>query len=433
MEIRNIMSLALGLVAGVMFGIVYSKYEDYSTFHDVRIQSVAQQHVEGNRRDNIRGLLRFHGNNATVGKKESLAASKPLEYAVGGKSFYLKFDSLDSMPSKSEADLQKDLQLATIAEWQTFDPLHDADMLKSLLSVFCVVPIGTSSVPQHGKAAAQSWTKHCNDYIMLSSVDNELYKVKNIGVADKHVSPWERTKRVLAYALEHHPNHDWYVKVEHDTFLVLENFRYMILAHRTGVPGFAGHVIQTNDAHGSVIALSKFGLSKAVTVFPNCNGLFGGQEDYKELEACLKQAGIKASTDARDGQGVNQFQMVQAKPNLPLNAHKTVDWSWRSIVNPENVGQEDCCRDYPVSFHKVSPNGLYMMEYAVYHMRPFGIGTYMCPALQDGGVGDQVAAPIPPKEQQAEGEKVSVEGGDNTQDEQADTALRVEVNSGQKV
>lgn len=381
MEITRFLSLSLGLLAGVMFAIVWSKYEYYSTVYDAKSISLPVGHLQiGNHeRDGLRELLQVQNRGNSPGNSsvsKAVATQKSLTYNVGGKGFYFKLDDSELGSLKNEEQIE-------IAKWQMFDPKFDADKLKSALSVFCVIVIGKSSIAQHGKSSFHTWTKHCNDFVMLSSTGRDEFKVKNINLPEGPTKAWERTKMAMDYAVTNHPQHDWYVKVEHNTFVVIENYRYMLLMHHANIPGFAGHVVTSNKAPGSVIALSKEATVRATARFPNCGSLYGGTEDYKELEACLKNIGIRSSTDPHDGQGVGRFQVVRVNPNLPLNAHTSFDWSWRYIDDPEKMGQDDCCRDYPISFHDLSPNGHYLMDYTVYHMRPFGIGTYVCSAHQE--------------------------------------------------
>ena len=49
-------------------------------------------------------------------------------------------------------------------------------------------------------------------------------------------------------------------------------------------------------------------------------------------------------------------------------------WYWGYIYYPEEGGL-GCCSDTAISFHYVSPNMMYVLEYLIYHLRPHGVNT----------------------------------------------------------
>jgi glycoprotein-N-acetylgalactosamine 3-beta-galactosyltransferase len=184
---------------------------------------------------------------------------------------------------------------------------------------------------------------------------------------------------------------DWFLKADDDTYVILENLRYMLLPYSPNEPIYFGckfkpYVKQGYMSGGAGYVLSKEAVKKfvevALTNTTKCSTSNSGAEDV-EIGKCLEAVQVKAG-DSRDSLGRGRFFPFVPEHHLIPGHVKKSFWYWQYIYYESKEGM-DCCSDNAVSFHYVTPNQMYVLEYLIYHLRPYGISYHveMPPELID--------------------------------------------------
>eukprot|EP00092_Neocalanus_flemingeri_P046355 GFUD01052125.1.p1 GENE.GFUD01052125.1~~GFUD01052125.1.p1 ORF type:complete len:358 (-),score=58.93 GFUD01052125.1:204-1277(-) len=255
-----------------------------------------------------------------------------------------------------------------------------AKELAQNVRVLCWIMTGPQNHVSKARHVKATWGKRCNKLIFMSSKADKTLPAVKLDVKEGRDSLWGKTKQAFEYIYKKHlDDADWFLKADDDTYTIVENLRHLLQDKNTSEPIFFGHkfkpfVSQGYFSGGAGYVLSKAALTRFVEQGVHnssiCRQDNGGYEDV-EMGKCMNKLEVEAG-DSRDSVGRKRFFPFVPEHHL-IPGHLPKDgWYHKYIFYPDEEGLA-CCSDNAISFHYVSPNMMYVLEYLIYHLRPFGI------------------------------------------------------------
>ncbi|XP_064081538.1 glycoprotein-N-acetylgalactosamine 3-beta-galactosyltransferase 1-like [Macrobrachium nipponense] len=265
----------------------------------------------------------------------------------------------------------------------------EAERIAQEVKVLCWILTSPSTHDKKAKHVKATWGKRCNKLIFMSSSNDSVLGAIDIGAGDGRDVLWGKTKKAYKYVYDHHLNeYDWFFKGDDDTYVLMENMRYMLAAYDPTFPIYFGSRFKKFSKQGYMSGGGGYVLSRAAVkkfiedALPNklkCKEDDTGAEDA-EMGKCLDNIGVLAG-DSRDSLGRGRFFPFTPATHLMGGVP---DWYLDYVYYKPDTGL-DCCSDTPVTFHYVSTDLMYTLEYLLYHARPYGIVHH-----------DPYPAPLPP-------------------------------------
>ena len=87
-----------------------------------------------------------------------------------------------------------------------------------------------------------TWGSHCDKLLFMSTEeDRELGAVK-LQVEEGRQGLWGKTKQGFKYVYDNHfEEFEWFMKADDDTFVIVENLKYLLANYSTNDPIHFGH------------------------------------------------------------------------------------------------------------------------------------------------------------------------------------------------
>ncbi|EDW87454.1 glycoprotein-N-acetylgalactosamine 3-beta-galactosyltransferase 1 [Drosophila yakuba] len=242
----------------------------------------------------------------------------------------------------------------------------DIDLTEEV-RVLCYVYTQPTNHKTQAKAVWETWGRRCNKLIFFSSrTDVNLSETVALPVSPNYRESWLKTKMALKYLHEHHLNEaDWFLEADDETFVVMENLRYMVypyspqLAIYFGSPG-------TVMSRAALRRLVEVSLPNPAKCEPRDEGATAGK-----LRECLENVNVRAGS-TYDSKGRRRMHLIepQARSNLFLR-YDPNSWFWKFLIYRTQDGIF-AWSNYAVSFHYVHHHYIHCFEYMIYRLRSFG-------------------------------------------------------------
>lgn len=251
----------------------------------------------------------------------------------------------------------------------------------------------TTSPMSHGRRVVhimETWGKHCDKILFASTVTDVNLGAIGFNVTDSHGSVWGKVKLMLKHIHSNYiDDYDWFMKADDDTFLIVENLRFLLSAYSSDEPIYFGHKFNSSvHKRGYFSGGSGYVMSRqTVRVFVEkvltnpsffnkdaANPCHVETDDRNEdwtIASCLDNYNVYAG-DSRDLLKRDRFFPFWPEKHLFGKHSGYPNWYWQRkyYFNDEGL---DACSNYSISYHYISSEYQYQLYYLIYRLRVYGI------------------------------------------------------------
>ncbi|XP_050396013.1 glycoprotein-N-acetylgalactosamine 3-beta-galactosyltransferase 1 isoform X2 [Patella vulgata] len=254
-----------------------------------------------------------------------------------------------------------------------------AQRLMNNIKILCWIPTITNSLETKVKAVNNTWARRCDRTLYVlgdpsspTSLQGDILTLK-VPNGRSHLTA--KSVQALKFIHSHFlMSYDWFLKADDDTYIVMENLKFLLSHYSSNAPVYVGHLFKKYSNYGYMsggagYVLSRRALRKLVKHGYRSSGKCrnDGNDEDVDIGHCLQAVNVSVhnTVDKFGRESFHPFSgLAHVNGGLPDNI-KSYD------RNPTRTGV-DCCSQLLISFHYASPQFLYFIEQLLYRTSIYG-------------------------------------------------------------
>ncbi|PIO13436.1 hypothetical protein AB205_0047800, partial [Aquarana catesbeiana] len=107
--------------------------------------------------------------------------------------------------------------------------------------ILCWVMTGPQNLDKKTKHVKATWAQRCNKVLYMSSEENKDFPTVGLDTKEGRDQLYWKTIKAFQYVHDHHLDEaDWFMKADDDTYVVVDNLRWLLSKHNPDDPIYFG-------------------------------------------------------------------------------------------------------------------------------------------------------------------------------------------------
>ena len=132
------------------------------------------------------------------------------------------------------------------------DDYSEANILRDKVRILCMVMTIHDGHYWKSKYLKDTWGERCNKLLFMSDINDPRISAVKVDVEPgrDHLTAKTMKSFEMAYR-KYSKEYNWFLKADDDTYIIVENLRYLLSTHSADEPVYFGHHFQFQVDQGS--------------------------------------------------------------------------------------------------------------------------------------------------------------------------------------